>query len=76
MQLLVRKINRAKWDQNNICEGESPSGDAITIDLRTKNNTLSIWEINSEDEIEDAVLALTVAGDTLNTIDIVIFNAD
>ncbi len=76
MPLLVRKITKAKWFQNKILEGEEPSADAITSDLRTNSNCLSIWEIKSEDELEDAVLAIASSGDCLNTIDIIVINSD
>ena len=39
MRLLVRKIQKSKWMQNDILNGEPVSGDAITNCLKTKNNT-------------------------------------
>ena len=51
MALYVRKISRAKWPEdvsefNNIAELKS---DALA-DLRTQNNTLSFWKIESESD--------------------------
>ena len=70
---LARRITRAKW-------GESPSvsvnglpADAITADLRTHDNTLSLWacgEGNQED-VEEAALAIAAAGDRVDKIDLV-----
>lgn len=76
MSILVRKVTKSKWLQNNISEGESPSADAITTDLRTTKNSLSVWEIESIDMLEDAVLAIVSAGDHLDTIDVILFDSD
>ncbi|MDR1884565.1 MAG: hypothetical protein LBR26_17595 [Prevotella sp.] len=68
--MLVRKINKAKWfNDGKIIE--DPSADAMTNCLKTTQNTLSVWLINSETEIEDAVLAIVSGQDHLETIDIV-----
>lgn len=45
MTLLVRKINRAKWMQNDILSEQDVSADAITICMKTVGNTLSVWQI-------------------------------
>jgi len=75
--LLVRKISRAKWDSNfniqrGLAKGEI-SADAVTSDLRTQSNALSFWQCStdSSNSIEDAVLAITAAGDRLDKLDIV-----
>jgi hypothetical protein len=59
MTYLVRKIAPAKW--SGAWSLEALSADALTADLRTTNNTLSLWEISSEDELGDAVLALAIS---------------
>jgi hypothetical protein len=59
MSYLVRKIAPAKW--SNTKSLEALSADALTADLRTTNNTLSLWEIGSEDELSNAVLALAIS---------------
>lgn len=76
MPLLVRRINRAKWDQivdTNVSDnvitkianwfkflinGNDASADAITNCLKTFNNDLSVWHIETDAELEDAILAL------------------
>lgn len=73
MKLLVRKIERAKWMQKDVVNGASPSADAVTGSLRTKNNTLSVWQIESLDELEDAVIAFVCQGQHLDTVDVVSF---
>jgi hypothetical protein len=70
MGLLVRKISKAKW-QTGAIEGRSPvSADAITCDLRTKENRLSVWLVANTDELDEAVLALTSQHQELDTIDV------
>ena len=71
MSLLVRKIDKSKWSQNNIIEGEDVSADAITNDMKTHNNTLSFWQIDSETEINEVILAIVSGGQHLEAIDIV-----
>ncbi|MBB1150791.1 hypothetical protein H4K35_11805 [Myroides sp. NP-2] len=59
MPILVRRINRAKWGQNcNENDLEDSSADAITNCLKTNNNDLSVWRIESIDQLENALLAL------------------
>jgi hypothetical protein len=59
MGYLVRKIAPAKW--SNVQSLEALSADALTADLRTTNNTLSLWEIDNKDELSNAVLALAIS---------------
>jgi len=58
VSILVRKINKGKWKQNDIVNGARPSADAITNCLRTKGNKLSTWSIEEEEKVEEAVLAI------------------
>ena len=56
---LVRKITRAKWDRTDqLGEVEIPA-DAVTADLRTTDNALSLWASPDAagDGLTDAVLA-------------------
>jgi len=71
MALFVRKIETQKWIQNDILNGEDISADAITGCLRTKNNTLSFWYIESDEQIHDAVLAIVSGFEKAETIDVV-----
>lgn len=59
MAFLVRKIARAKWPEE-LCEIDSLEGDAIA-DLRTTKNTLSLWYIDEEKDLEIAALALAAS---------------
>ena len=69
---LARKITRAKWVSADLDSGEIPA-DAVTADLRTKNNTLSFWQCGdgTEEGLNEAVLALAAAGQRVENIDIV-----
>jgi len=74
MSLLVRKIDKTKWLQNNITAGEDVSADAITICLKTSENKLSVWKVSTETDIEEAILAIVSGGDHLEAIDIITIN--
>lgn len=71
MSLLVRKIDKTKWLQNNITADEDVSADAITICLKTSENTLSVWKVSTETDIKEAILAIVSSGDHLEAIDII-----
>jgi hypothetical protein len=74
MTLIVRKIEKAKWMQNNILFGAEVSADAITNCMKTTNNKLSVWEVSQEDEVGDVVIALTSQAQHIETMDVVILN--
>jgi len=74
MSFLVRKIDKGKWLKNDIKNGAPVAADAITICMKTTENTLSTWEIDTPGDIEKAVLAIVAAGDHLETIDVVILD--
>ena len=77
MPLLVRRINRVKWEQivNTDIENDV-SADAITNCLKTFNNDLSVWHIESDADIEKAILALITGSRqaSLSTFDIVVID--
>ena len=62
---LARKITLAKWKKRELSEGEI-SADAVTADLRTRENKLSFWRCGSETEVEDAALAIAAAGERVD----------
>lgn len=70
---LVRKISRAKWNRTErLGIGEIPA-DAVTADLRTTSNALSLWASADEGDeaLEDAVLALVSGAERLDKVDVV-----
>lgn len=76
MSLLIRKIEKAKWMQNDIVHDADISADAITNCMKTTGNTLSTWQIsnNVDEEIDEAVLAIVSGHQHLDTIDVVCLN--
>ncbi len=72
---LARKISEAKWrtsQEPEWSDGEIPA-DAVTIDLKTRENTLSFWRCGdgSDSEVEEAALAMAASGDHIETVVIV-----
>ena len=74
MSFLVRKIEIAKWMQNNIVGGEDISADAITNCMKTTGNTLSTWQIPGGNDVKEAILAIVSGHHHLDTIDVVCFD--
>lgn len=74
---MARKITRAKWQPNSGLGGKIPA-DAVTADLRTQGNSLSLWECGeaTQKDVEAVMLALAAAGDRIDKIDIVWFSDD
>lgn len=72
MSLLVRKIDRSKWrlEGRNV-EREHIPADALTNCMKTKQNRLSVWEIDSGDLIDEAALAIVASGQHIESIDLV-----
>jgi len=77
MPLLVRRINRVKWEQIvDTGINKDVSADAITNCLKTLNNDLSVWHIESDADLEKAILALITGSSQtkLSTLHIVIID--
>ncbi|MNJ44618.1 hypothetical protein D3C77_396740 [compost metagenome] len=72
MPFLVRKITRAKWDVSD--EVGPINADAITQCLKTKDNTLSFWRVDTEENVVDGVLAIVASNDNLDKIDVVVLD--
>ena len=75
--LLARKIARAKWNaQRSVLQGfgaEEIRADAITADLRTRDDALSFWRCptGDRDELEEVALAIAAMGDRPSKLDLV-----
>jgi len=74
MGLLVRKINRGKWPNIDKYDVFNISSDAITSCLRSSKNTLSVWKIDTENHLDEAVLALAANFQRLESIDVVLLD--
>ena len=76
MAYYVRKIARAKW---HLLEDGTEDiiynykADTIANDIRTKDNTLSLWRTEglSDKEIEPVVVINSLLGDTISPIDLI-----
>ncbi len=73
-QLLVHKIDRANWEEHIIHQETDTPGDAITHCIKTKGNTLSLWQIESIDKLEEAALAIIGCHDRPEPFDVVAIN--
>ena len=71
---LARKISLPKWKQHpDLAEGELRA-DAVTADLRTVDNALSVWQCGdneaTEKDVQEAALAMASIMDRADTIDL------
>ena len=57
---------------------EEIPADAVTVHLRTQENSLSFWQcsIGEEAEVEEVALAIAAAGERIDKLDIVWFSDD
>ena len=80
MPYLVRRISRAKWDNDNFnyLINDNPPSDAITSCLRTFDNELSTWLINDLEELDKAILCLITGSkqENLNALQLIYFEID
>ena len=70
---LARKITQAKWrPKEGFGEGEI-AADAVTVDLKTQDNSLSFWRCPTETtkDLEKAVLAIAATRNRVEKLEIV-----
>lgn len=74
MTYLVRKISKSKWPKKDLANFDISNlrADAITSCLRTTSDTLSTWEIESLELLDEAVLALIANFERIDTIDVAV----
>ena len=75
---LARKISLAKWSKTGeLTVGEIPA-DAVTTDLRTRDNKLSFWRCDTMEttEVNKAALAIAAAYERIDKIAVVWLAAD
>lgn len=77
MAFYIRKIAMGKWAKPIKCVDYIPA-DTITSDLRTSQNTLSLWRIENMSQIEDAFLALATTSKltAIDKIDVAIIDEE
>jgi hypothetical protein len=76
MGLLVRMLEKQKWEKINLVEAglDRTPADTITSELRTRANSLSLWLINNIDELLNVVLALAVGRNQITRLDVMILD--
>ena len=75
MNMLARKISRAKWQQKEYLAETEIRADAISGCLRTTDDTLSWWRCTDDEKDVDEVALALAAGPKFNrfdTIDVVV----
>lgn len=76
MALMVRMLEKQKWavvvDFDK--DYKKTPADTITKELKTDSNNLSLWKIQSDSELLDAILAIAVSRNEIARLDIVIFD--
>lgn len=77
---VARKISRSKWKPHQDLAQWELQADAITGDLRTVGNALSVWHCGEEEatdkDVRDAALAMVSLMDRARPIDLVWFDRD
>lgn len=76
--MIVRKIDAiTKWNNPKSVNRPDPTvpGDTLS-ELKTKENKLSVWLANTEEDIEDAVAALSLSRDVTNKLCLVVLDED
>jgi len=74
MTYLARKITRAKWARKDGLDGTAIPADAVTADLRTSSNNLSLWKCSAvdDDELKMIALALASGAERIDKIELVL----
>lgn len=63
---------RAKWEQDKDREIKDTSADIITNCLKTSDETLSLWRIDDEADIDKAIIALSSNREKVSRLDYII----
>ena len=76
--MIVRKIDAiTKWNNPKSVNRPDPTvpGDTLS-ELKTKENKLSVWLANTEEDIEDAVAALSLSRDATDRLCFIVLDED
>lgn len=77
MSFLVRKINAVKWRYPEFIGIDKIPADGITSGcLKTDRNSLSVWKIDTRDDLEEAVIAIVSSGEHIKTMDFVTLDSE
>ncbi len=69
MGYYVRKVELVRWE--DFKNFKDLPAETIVKDLRANNNELSVWEIDSLNELEDVAIAFATCGDKKITVELV-----
>lgn len=73
MDMLVRKVARAKWERKSYLEGPDVPADVVNC-LRPSENALSFWLCTNEaTSIDEVTLALTTGLERIDRVHVVLF---
>ena len=70
----LRKVTRGRWSKENSLPQttlEDIPADTVVSEFRTDKNKLSVWKIETDDDLSDAFIALASNCDNIGTIDAV-----
>ena len=67
----LRKITRGKWPTTNIQQAtlEDIEADTVVAEFQTDKNKLSVWKVDTEEDLKDAFVALVSNCDSIGTVD-------
>jgi hypothetical protein len=70
--MLVRWVKRARWESRRQVGRQGIPADAVTADLQTKGNTLSVWRCSNstEDELRAVVVACAAERDNVDRVEL------
>lgn len=72
MGYLVRMLERQKWEEVQLDYVEQTPADAITSELRTRANTLSLWLIDGISDIHNAIITLATGRNKITRLDVIL----
>lgn len=71
--MFIRMVNKkAKWEQDKKKDINEISSDVITNCLKTSDETLSLWYIENEYDMDKALIALSSNRDLVNKLDYIV----
>src|SRR5574344_1662236 len=70
----LRAISKGKWETNAVTS--DISADSVTGDLRTKENTLSVWKINNDTDIDNYCMITALNRDRISKVDYIVINEE
>ena len=75
MQYLAHIIRRSRWEEKLPADPEDVAADAVTHDLKTLGQTLSVWRCDTtEDEMREVALAFACTMREPDPIDLVLLD--